>query len=47
MEHQLQSADPPTGPWTTLVLPQVINGPNVSCVLTSTNQQQHFRLQGQ
>jgi len=44
---QVQVADQPTGPWTTLTLPLATNAANVTSVLTTTNQQQYFRLQGQ
>ena len=44
---QVQTADEPIGPWTTIVLPLVTNGGNVSCLCLLTNQQQFFRLHGQ
>ena len=45
---QVQTANQPTGPWTTLTLPLTTNGANVSCLLTPSNQQQQFyRLLGQ
>ena len=44
---QVQTASQLSGPWTTLALPLVTNGNNVSCVFLQTNQQQYFRLQGQ
>jgi hypothetical protein len=44
---QVQVAEQPTGPWTTLTLPQTTNGANATRVLTTTNQQQFFRLLGQ
>ena len=43
---QVQVADQPTGPWTTLALPVVTNDASVTSVLTTTNQQQYFRLLG-
>ena len=44
---QVQTASQPTGPWTTLALPLTTDGVNVTCGLTSTNQQQYYRLSGQ
>jgi hypothetical protein len=44
---QVQTASQPLGPWTTLVLPLTNNGVTVTCVLSSTNQQQYYRLLGQ
>ena len=44
---QVQTANQPTGPWTSVVLPLVTNGGNVSVMCSSTNQQQFFRLEGQ
>jgi hypothetical protein len=44
---QVQAANKPTGPRSTLVLPLITNGANVNVISTSTNQQQFFRLQGQ
>ena len=44
---QVQTANQPSGPWTSLVLPLVTNGANVSAACFPTNQQQFFRLQGQ
>jgi hypothetical protein len=45
--YQIQSADQPTGPWTTVTLPLTTNGNSVGCSLVSTNQQKFFRLLGQ
>ena len=44
---QVQVADRPTGPWTTLTLPLATNGANATSILTPINQQQYFRLLGQ
>jgi hypothetical protein len=44
---QVQTADNPLGPWTTIVLPMLTNGGNVSVTVWPTNQQQYYRLQGQ
>jgi hypothetical protein len=44
--YQVQTADQPAGPWTTVTLPYTTNGDNVSCSLVSTNQQKFFRLLG-
>ena len=44
--YQVQTADQPSGPWTTVTLPYTTNGDNVSCSLVSTNQQKFFRLLG-
>ncbi|HEX9047572.1 MAG TPA: immunoglobulin domain-containing protein, partial [Verrucomicrobiae bacterium] len=44
---QVQCADSVAGPWTTVVLPLVTNGADVSVTVTPTNQHQYFRLQGQ
>jgi hypothetical protein len=44
---QVQTAEQPIGPWTTLILPLITNGANVSCMCSLTNQAQFFRLQGQ
>ena len=44
---QVQAADSPIGPWTTIILPIITNGANATIMVPSTNQQQFFRLQGQ
>jgi hypothetical protein len=44
--YQIQTADQPAGPWTTVTLPYTTNGNSVSCSLVSTNQQKFFRLLG-
>jgi uncharacterized protein (DUF2141 family) len=44
---QVQTADSPLGPWTTVVFPMVTNGANVSVMVSPTNQYQFLRLQGQ
>jgi hypothetical protein len=44
---QIQAADSPLGPWTTVSLPIITNGPNATVTVSPTNQQQYFRLQGQ
>jgi hypothetical protein len=44
---QVQTSDNIFGPWTTIVLPIITNGANAYVTVSSTNQQQYFRLQGQ
>jgi hypothetical protein len=44
---QVQTADSPLGPWTTVGLPIITNGANAAVTVSPTNQQQYFRLQGQ
>ncbi len=44
---QVQAADSPAGPWTTVSLPIITNGANAAITVSPTNQQQYFRLQGQ
>jgi hypothetical protein len=44
---QVQSANNPLGPWTNSTLPLTTNGANATVMVTATNQQQYFRLQGQ
>jgi hypothetical protein len=44
---QVQTADSPLGPWTTVSLPIITNGVNAAVTVSPTNQQQYFRLQGQ
>jgi hypothetical protein len=44
---QVQAADSPLGPWTTVVLPMITNGDKVSVNVSPTNQNQFYRLQGQ
>jgi hypothetical protein len=44
---QVQTADSPLGPWTTIVLPMITNGDKVSVNVSPTNQTTFYRLQGQ
>jgi hypothetical protein len=44
---QVQAADSPLGPWTTIVLPMITNGDKVSVNVSPTNQSTFYRLQGQ
>jgi len=44
---QVQTSDSMIGPWTTIVLPIITNGANASVIVSPTNQQQYFRLEGQ
>jgi hypothetical protein len=44
---QVQTANQPSGPWTTVTLPLTSDGTNVSCAVSTTNLQQYFRLTGQ
>jgi len=44
---QVQTSTNPAGPWTTVVLPLATNGANVNVIVTTTNQQQYYRLVGQ
>jgi hypothetical protein len=44
---QVLTATNPAGPWTTVILPLVTNGANVNVMVTTTNQQQYYRLVGQ
>ena len=44
---EVQTAAMPVGPWTTIVMPLITNGANVSVMVSPTNQQQYFRLLGQ
>ena len=41
---QVQAADSPLGPWTTLSLPVITNGANATIMISPTNQQLFFRL---
>jgi hypothetical protein len=42
---QVQTADSPSGPWTTIAMPTFTNGANAVVTVSPTNQQQYFRLQ--
>jgi alpha-tubulin suppressor-like RCC1 family protein len=44
---QVQTADNPMGPWTTISMPTITNGDNISVTIYPTNLHQFFRLQGQ
>jgi hypothetical protein len=44
---QVEMATTPAGPWTTVILPLVTNGASVNVMVTTTNQQQYYRLVGQ
>jgi hypothetical protein len=44
---QVQAATNLLGPWSTVVLPLITNGGNVSVTCLLTNQQQYYRLEGQ
>jgi hypothetical protein len=44
---QVQTADNPLGPWTTIVLPMITNGDKVSVIVSPTNHNKFFRLHGQ
>jgi hypothetical protein len=44
---EVQTATTPVGPWTTVSLPLVTNGASVNVTVTTTNQQQYYRLVGQ
>lgn len=45
--YQVQTSASPSGPWTAIILPVVTNGATATVTVSSTNQQQYFRLQGQ
>ncbi len=45
--YQVEAANSPLGPWTTITLPIITNGANAVISVPPTNQQQYFRLHGQ
>jgi hypothetical protein len=44
---QVQTAESPLGPWTTIAVPIITNGVNAIAILPSTNEHQYFRLRAE